>query len=253
MHKSLLGLVVMLMFSFQGLAQRNVADSAIATPWISVHYGLNFTAGDLANRHGLFNHIGFFAGYKTSKNWVYGVDASYMFGNDVRVSGLFDHLVDSKGNITDQNGDIASVVVGSRGLHANVSIGKIFPVLSPNENSGIYANIGAGFLAHKVRIETQEQVIPSLELDYKKGYDRLTQGLNFHQFLGYAFMANQGFVNFYGGLYVQEGLSFNQREIFFDRPDTPVSQDLMIDIQYGFKLAWLIPIYKRKPKDFYFN
>ena len=30
-----------------------------------------------------------------------------------------------------------------------------------------------------MKIETNEQVVPQLELDYKKGYDRLTTGINF--------------------------------------------------------------------------
>lgn len=253
MMKQFLFLFGFTLWSHFAFSQLNVRDSAIATPYISIQYGFNLTSGDLAETHGNFSHIGFFAGYKTARNWVYGVDASYMFGNDVRTVGLFDHLVDSKGNITDQNGDNAQVFVYSRGLHANVNVGKILPILSPNPNSGIYINAGVGFLAHKIRVETQEQVVPTLELDYRKGYDRLAQGVNFSQFLGYSFMANEGFVKFYAGFYVQEGLTHNKRTVYFDQPDTPVSTDLRYDIQYGMRVGWLIPIYKRKPKDFYFD
>lgn len=240
-------------FALSSSAQRNVKDSTISTPWIGVHYGICGTEGDLAERHGAFNQVGFFAGYKTKRNWIYGLDASYLFGGDVRATGLFDHLVDSKGNITDQNGDIAIVLVYSRGLSVDANVGKIIPVLSPNKNSGLYFNFGAGYLAHKIRVETQDQVVPVLELDYRKGYDRLTSGLNTQQLIGYAFMANQGFVNFYAGFYCQQGYTFNRRTIFFDQPDTPVSKDMMLDIQYGFRFSWLIPIYKRQPKDYYFN
>ncbi len=233
--------------------QRNVSDSIIGTPWIAVHYGLNGTAGDLADRYGLFNHIGGFAGYKTRRNWVYGIDGSFMFGSDVRVNGLFDHLIDSKGNITDQNGDIAIVRVLNRGFYVDANVGKIFPVLSPNKNSGIYVSLGAGYLAHKIRVETQDHVVPQIELEYRKGYDRFTSGLNLQQFVGYSFMANQGVFNFYGGFYIQEGFTYNQRTIFFDQPDVEVPTDMRLDIQYGFKLAWMIPIYKRMPKEFYYN
>jgi hypothetical protein len=106
---------------------------------------------------------------------------------------------------------------------------------------------------HKYRIETQDHVVPQIELDYRKGYDRLTTGLNTHQFIGYSFMANQGFVNFYGGFYFQQGYTFNRRTLFFDQPETPVSTDIMLDLQYGLKFAWLIPIYKRQPKEYYFD
>ncbi len=250
--KTLLILIVVLCFGVLH-GQRNVKDSAIATPWIGVHYGGNFPSGDLNDRYGYLNHIGVMAGYKTAKQLYLGLDANFMFGNNVKMTGLFDHLVDSQGNITDINGDIAIVLVMPRGFNTNLSIGGLWPVWGSNKNSGIFVHGGAGFLLHHMRIETQNQVIPQLELDYKKGYDRLTTGINIHQFIGYSFMADGGFYNFYGGLYAQQGFTKNRRTIFFDQPTTPVSTDLRLDLQVGFRLGWFIPIYKRKPKDFYYN
>ena len=106
---------------------------------------------------------------------------------------------------------------------------------------------------HKFRIETQDHVVPQIELDYRRGYDRLSAGINTSQFVGYAHMANRGFVNFYTGFYVQQGFTYNKRTVWYDQPDTEVPTDMMFDLQYGVKFAWMIPIYKRKPKDFYFN
>lgn len=246
-------LAFILLLTVNVSAQRNTADSTISTPWISIQYGANWTSVDIANIHGFFNHIGFFAGYKTKRNWIFGLDANFMFGNRTNVDGIFDLLIDSDGTITDQNGDIAQVLVLSRGMYVNGSIGKILPIFSANKNSGLYVNIGAGFLAHKRRIETQDQVIPTLELDYRKGYDRLTTGINTHQFLGYALMSNSSFLSFYGGFFIQEGFTYNRRNVFFDQPEIPVSKELMIDIQYGIKVGWLIPIYKRQPKEFYYD
>jgi hypothetical protein len=234
-------------------AQRNVEDSAIATPWVAMHYGLNASSGDLSERYGLVNHIGAMVGYKTDRNWVFGLDGNFMFGSHVKSQDLFAGLVDSYGNVTDDAGSPGLVVVSMRGFNINTMFGKVIPVLSPNANSGIYVHGGIGYVQHRTRIDTQDQVIPSLELEYRKGYDRYTTGVSFHQFLGYAFMANQGFVNFYGGFYINEGITYNRREVFFDQPDTPVSTKAMLDIQYGFKLGWFIPIYQRKPKDFYYD
>jgi hypothetical protein len=238
---------------FQAVAQRNMKDSIIGTPWVAVHYGANTTAGDLADRYGFLNHIGAIAGYKTSKNWFWGLDGNFIFGNQIRMTGIFDELVDSYGHVTDVNGDIGKILVYSRGFNVNLAVGKIIPVSKRNQNSGIFVHAGVGYLLHKMRVETQDQVIPQLELDYRKGYDRLTVGINTHQFAGYAFLANRGFVNFYGGFYAQEGFTRNQRDVFFDQPDVPVSKALRLDIQYGLKIGWFIPIYKRQPKDFYFN
>lgn len=252
MIKSLFVLIAVFCFGVLH-GQRNVKDSAIATPWIGVHYGGNFPTGDLGDRYGYLNHIGVMAGYKTAKQLYLGLDADFMFGNNVKMTGIFDHLVDSQGNITDINGDIAIVLVMPRGFNANLSIGGLWPVWGSNKNSGIFVHGGAGFLLHHMRIETQNQVIPQLELDYKKGYDRLSTGINTHQFIGYSFMADGGFYNFYAGMYAQQGFTKNRRTIFFDQPTTPVSTDLRLDLQFGFRLGWFIPIYKRKPKDFYYN
>ena len=52
---------------------------------------------------------------------------------------------------------------------------------------------------------------------------------------------------------IQEGFTYNRRTVFFDQPEAPASTDLRMDIQYGFKIAWMIPVYKRLPKEFYYN
>lgn len=249
-HKILL---VVLFFQLVTYAQRNVSDSTIGTTYFAVRYGACWTEGDLSERFGYMNNIGILAGYKTNRNWFFGLDGGYLFGNQIRLDDPFVNLRDSKGNITDQNGDIAQVLTFSRGWQFDATVGKIIPILSPNKNSGIFVQFGAGYLQHKMRIETNDQVVPVLELDYKKGYDRFTSGINLKQFLGYSFMANQGFYNFYAGFYISEGLTKNRRTIFFDQPDTPVPTDTRMDIMYGFQAGWIIPIYKRKPKDFYYN
>ena len=122
-------------FAFRVSAQRNVRDSAIATPWIALHYGLNAPGGDLKDRFGAINHLGAMAGYKTSKNWVYGLDGNFMFGNKIKNPNMFSALTDSYGQINDVNGDVAIVVVSMRGFNANLMVGKVIPVLSPRAAS----------------------------------------------------------------------------------------------------------------------
>jgi hypothetical protein len=234
-------------------AQRNVTDSMIPSTWLVITYGGGFTEGDLAERYGYMNHIGFFAGYKTGRNWVFGLDASYLFGGKVNLTGLFDHLVDSNGNITDQNGDVATVRVMPRGFYANGVVGKVLPVFNPNPNSGLYVNFGVGYLLHKLRVETQDHVVPQIELDYRKGYDRMTTGINTSQFIGYALMANESPINFFAGFYAQQGFTYNRRTINFDTPNVPVSTELRLDLQFGFKVGWMIPVYQRQPKEYYFD
>ena len=159
-------LLCFFMIPILSLSQWNNKDTTTARTWIAFEYGANWPQADLANRYGFLNHIGTMIGFKTSKNWFYGLQSTFHFGKNVRISGLFDHLVDSYGNITDVNGDIATVLVFPRGFNINVNIGKIFPVFGSNQNSGIFIHSGIGYLLHRMKIETNEQVIPQIELDY---------------------------------------------------------------------------------------
>jgi len=77
-----------IILSFSILSQRNVKDSIIGTPWIAVNYGGNWTKSDLALKYGYLNHIGIMAGYKTSKNWFFGFDGNFIFGNQVKLNGM---------------------------------------------------------------------------------------------------------------------------------------------------------------------
>ena len=208
---------LILLIPFLSFSQWSKNDSTISRTWMAIEYGANWTQADLADRYGFMNHLGVMTGFKTSKNWFFGLQSSFLFGNNVRMTGLFDHLIDSNGNITDVNGNIAAVVVYPRGFNTNVCFGKIFPVLGSNKNSGVFVHTGVGYLLHRMKIETNEQVIPQIELDYKKGYDRLTTGVNVHQFIGYNFMSNSGGYQFYGGLYAQEGFTKNQTNHQFRR------------------------------------
>src|SRR5690606_34547313 len=108
---------------------------------------------------------------------------------------------------------------------------------------------GAGFLMHKIRIESIYDDVPQLEGEYRKGYDRLHMGFEAREFIGYLFQADKRFLNFYAGFEFIQGFTQNQRNYNFDLggPDPGIKLDLI----WGVKAAWLVPIYKRSAKDFY--
>lgn len=255
-QKSALFVVALLgsgiMFSNCIWAQRDVSK-AVGTPYISIQYGANITGGDLAERYGFTNSIGVYGGYKTKRNWIYALDANFFFGNNIRIEGMLQNLKDSKGEITNTSGGPSIVRLFNRGFNVNVSVGKIFPIWSPNPNSGIMIRLGAGYRFHMMKIGHHNDEIPQLAGEYKKGYDRLTIGLNTSEFIGYNFMANQGVFNFYAGFYFQQTFMQNQRTHFFDHPNQQVSKKIRMGQMYGIRVGWLIPIYKRQPKDFYYN
>lgn len=251
-HIKQIGLIICFLAYLPLFAQRDVSK-AIGTPYVGVQYGLNWTGGDLADRYGLTNALGTHAGYKTKRNWIYGIDGNFFFGNDVKIEGLLQNLKDEQGQIINTSGTPAIILYFNRGFNVNLSVSKILPLLSPNPNSGVMVQFSAGYLWHKLRIESQEDEVPQIENEYLKGYDRLTIGANTSQFLGYNYMAERGILNFYAGAYFQQGFTVNQRDLFWDHPNEKVSKDIRIEHIIGFRVGWLIPIYKREPKDYYFN
>ena len=112
-------------------------SAAVALPVVGVHYGGAFSGGDLAARYGYFNRVGFMAGYKLKSNWSFGIESDFWFSDNVRLTGLFDHLVDDAGNITNDLGMPASVLVYPRGVHANAYVGRLFALNQSNGNSGM--------------------------------------------------------------------------------------------------------------------
>lgn len=243
---------IILLLSFSPLyAQQGLLDTVVEPKvLVGIHYATGWPGGDLVHRYGYVNLVGFSAGYKTKNNWFVQSDASFVFGSKVKVNGLLDNITDSYGNITDVNGDPAAVSILCRGVTAQCEVGKIIPLSRFQKNSGIMWHVGVGYLNHRIKIETQTQVVPMIELDYKKGYDRLTTGIGFSQFIGYAQLARSSFYNFYGGIYALQGITKERRTIYFDQPETQVSTKNRIDLLFGVKIGWFIPFYSTK-KDYY--
>jgi hypothetical protein len=250
--KSLLTFLLFISGTFQLYAQVSGSES-VALPVVGVHYGGAFSGGDLASRYWYFNRVGLTAGYKFKNNWSLGLESDFWFSDSVRMTGLFDHLVDNAGNITNDLGLPASVLVYPRGVHVNAYVGKLFPINKTNRNSGILLQLGGGYMLHHLRIESNDNVVPQLELNYKKGYDRLTTGFNTQQFIGYSFLNNRGSTSFYAGLYFQQGFTYNRRTINFDQPNVPVSTARRLDLQTGFRLGWYIPFYSAEPREYYYD
>lgn len=252
-QKVIVILAFLMIGASQLFSQRNVSDDIISTPYIGLHYGANIPGKDYADRFGFTNHLGGIIGYKTNMNWIFAIDGNFMFGQAVNEPFLLDNISDNQGVVINSSGSPAEVLFFQRGFNVNGAIGYIFPGTGHNPNSGVMLKIGAGYMQHKIRIESQEDEVPQIENDYLQGYDRLTAGLNTTQFIGYSFMANGGVYNFYTGFYFVQGFTYNKRDLFWDRPNYEVPKGQRQDFQFGIRFGWMVPTYKRQPKDFYFN
>ncbi|MBL0330548.1 MAG: hypothetical protein IPP64_14260 [Bacteroidetes bacterium] len=235
-------------FTAHLVAQVSIKDSVIYTPYFGLGYGYQISAGDLNKRFGNSSAIEFNLDFKTKKNWVFGVNGSYIFGKDVKES-LFDSISTASGSIIDGNGQFADVRLYERGFTASVSAGRLFAFKKPNPNSGVLFSVGVGFIQHKIRIETIGNTTPQLSKEYKKGYDRLSNGLLLSQNLGYLYLSNNRLVNIYVGFECMQGFTQSRRSFDYDlmKQDT----EKRLDILYGGKLVWILPLYKRAPQEFY--
>jgi hypothetical protein len=231
------------------LAQWQVRDSSLFNPHVTVGYGYSTPGGDLAKRFGNNGSLELGFHVKDKKNWYYGIQFNYLFGNKVHEPNLLSNLLTSRGEILDEQGQIATMFIQERGFNVFLQGGKLFPIIGPNVNSGLLITAGVGLIQHKIRLEHQEAKITQLEGDYLKGYDRLTNGLSVNQFIGYYHLSNNKLINFYIGAQATEGFTQSRREWNFDTQTQDT--DKRLDMLFGLRAGWILNLYQRAPNDFY--
>lgn len=226
-------------------------DTSITIPMFSFSYSIQNPGGDLAKRFGISSSIGSAFTIKTKSNYVFGVDFDFIFGNHLKETSMFDSVRTENGNFLNVYGEYAKVALSERGFFIGGKIGKIFPVLKNNKNSGILFTIRPGLLQHKIRIENDGNNTPYILDDYKKGYDRLTNGFAVSEFIGFVYFNKNQLYNFNIGVEFYQAWTQNRRSINFDTmlPDTQQRIDLLSTI----KVSWIIPIYRRQPLEFYYD
>jgi len=249
MKNIVLGLFFMLSFSV--FSQRDLKTNPMFTSIFGLNYKANFSGGTMAKRWGFTNTIGADVNFKLKNGLTFGVDGGFMFGDQFKQFEIFDNVINSYGTITSQGGTTATVLLLMRGMNVNGTVGYVFNKLGHNANSGLWINVGVGLLAHKIRVETQEDQVINLQGDYLKGYDHLTMGFNTKQFVGYLFQHDKRFLNFYVGVEFIQGFTRNVRNYNFDTKGP--ENELQIDMINSIKVGWMIPIYKRQVQDFYID
>ena len=201
----------------------------------NITYSFQRPRGDLADRFGRNLEIGIGSEYVTHKrNYIFGVSATILFGNDVR-DDVLSIITNENGNVIGTNQQIGIVQLRERGYYLGGHVGKIFR-LSEKSLSGIRFTLGAGLLTHKIRIQDDLMTINLLKGDNIKGFDRLTNGLTFHQFIGYQHYGKSGLFSVFGGLEAYEGFTMSRRS--FDntlmRRDTLERMDILLGLKFGF-------------------
>jgi hypothetical protein len=218
---------------------------------LSFSYALQLPGGDLVHRFGLNSAAGMALSYKTRNNFIYGAHWSYMFGKDLRGENPIDSITTSEGFVIDGEGKFADLRMFERGFTLGLSAGKIFnTVFSPNVNSGLMVTAGVGYLQHKIKIYDNGARSPQFDKELLKGYDRLTSGIMATEFVGYFYLSRNRYVNFYGGFEFYQGFTKSRRSWDYSlmRADT----ENRIDLLTGFRVGWILPLYKSSARVKYY-
>ncbi len=227
-------------------------------PMFSASYMYQVPGGDLANRFGGNSNIGGSFMYKHKSNFYFEINSNFIFGSVLKndAASIFDSITttrtdESDGYIINEYGEYAKVVTSERGFFVGGRVGYILPVFKDNPNSGIMFSAGGGLLQHKIRIDNDGNNAPQINKDYRKGYDKLTNGLAVSEFVGFVYFGKQQLVNFYAGVEFYQAFTQSRRSYDFNLmgPDLQKRRDYL----YGIKVGWIVPIYKREPDPFYYN
>lgn len=262
--KKILGTLILIFFLGQLVAQVNVNDSTISAFIPNFAYAFQFPGGDITENYGNNSTIGGGFLYKTKKNLLFLLDVNFIFGNQVKnADTILWMIINSDGKIIDGNGIYPDLVIYERGYSLNMRVGKVLNVLSANPNSGLMLMGGVGYLAHRMRIDVDGETVPQLKGDYGKGYDRLTGGIALNEFIGYYFMGRTRILNFYAGFEFYQAFTKNLRDRDSDRLIYDQATDTYkvlgkdnknyLDLFYGIKIGWMIPINRRSPDKYYYN
>lgn len=207
---------------------------------------------DMAKRFGLSYRIGPSIMHKSKNNWLFGVKGDFILGNKIKEDSFLANIKSSDGSFIASNGYRVQVDKFERGYLIGLQAGKIISLYKNNSDNGLMLLTSAGFIQHKILISTYKSGdVPQLKGDYRKGYDRLTNGWFIEQFVGYTYFANNGLVNFNIGLDLMAGFTQGRRDYWIDvnKPGNDKRTDMLI----GIRGAWYIPIFKRKSEDYFFE
>lgn len=251
MKRHLLFVLIWLSCAVGALAQGEISSERLLVTQVQIGAGYYIPMADMAVSHRAPVILSGELQFKNRKNWTLGIGGGYLFRDGIR--NPEDYLLNMRtqnGNIIAQEGNFAEVIMNSRGIVINATIGKVFDIIGPNPNSGIVLRVGAGFMQHRIHIEARRDDVPQFEDDMRPYYDRMTAGFALNQFLGYQHLSNSRLTNFYIGLEAFQGFTRNQRAYNIDLggPDNTLRNDMLV----GIKAGWIVLIYKRKPQEFYY-
>jgi len=215
-------------------------------------------AGDMAKRFGISYRLGPAVLYKTGSNWIFGTKFDFILGSKIKQDSLMINITDrysaKSGGLYEfinNSGERVGIPVYERGYAVGLTAGKIIVLNKIHPDNGLLLLTTVGFIQHRLDIYDKDKVVPQLRGAYLKGYDRLTNGAFVEEYAGYTYFGKYQLVNFTIGIDALFGFTQGRRDYLYDVMRTDNAKRL--DILYGVRAGWFIPIFKRKSEDLLFE
>lgn len=216
----------------------------------SVNYNYQFAFGNISKTFGNNSSVGLCYFFETTKNYLFGIEGNYMFGNTIKDESIFDGISSSDGGIIGGDGQYANINLMEIGFNTYLLAGYCFHNSEKNL-SGVYLSQGIGYLQHKIFIDTKNQNIPQLNENMKKGYDRFSNGISAKFSIDYKFYHKKGMFQISSGLNYTIAHTKIQRNYDFAN-NLVYPNKRKWDNFLGIKFEVIIPIQRKNDEQFHY-
>lgn len=248
--KIIIVFILCLIFIFRLSGQEDSITLSVKTNpgFINIFsYGVDVPAGSIVEEYGLNLRFGMSTSfYFQNSNISIGISGDYLLGQKVKNDPIA-KLKTSDGYVISSGGLFPSLKISQRGLLFGAYVSKIIPFKPDKPRTGIRFDLGCYYLGYWINYNDEQGIIPQLEGEYKKGYDRMTGGFGIKEFIGYQYLDQKSKISFIAGFEFIQAWTKNLRYHIYDTATTDATRNF--DMLFGVKAGWILPIYIEKNSD----
>lgn len=209
---------------------------------VNMSYAFQVPGGDLLDRFGNNTNVAIGVDYiSKEQNWIIGLEGQYLFGSQVK-ENVLQNLLTPDGFLIGNDRAYADISLRQRGFYIGGVVGRLIAFSDTRRRTGLRITVGSGLLQHKIRVqEDPARFVPQVADDYKKGYDRLTNGLAFTQFVGYQMLSENKRLNLFAGIEAMQAFTKSRRDFDFDT--RMKDERSRLDLLFGVRVGLVLPFY----------
>ena len=215
-----------------------------------IDYNHQMPLDNLANIFGDNSLVGLTFIKQSESNIFYGININYLFGDNVNDNAIFQNIQTENGGILAADGTYANINLMQRGFDGYLLAGYSYNFDIMNL-SGIYFSAGIGFLQYKIFIDTDNQNIPQLNEDMKKGYDQLHNGISSKWEISYKHYSLKNNFHYSVGFNLTAAYTKNIRPYSFNTMQYN-NDNMKWDKLFGLSAGVIIPINRKNNEEFHY-